>query len=47
MSAPAVPAAPELPFRATVGEALHHAVAQWPDHDFVVTPARHMTYAHR
>jgi len=39
------PSAPELPFRATVGEALHHAVARWPDHDFVVTPARHMTYA--
>jgi acyl-CoA synthetase (AMP-forming)/AMP-acid ligase II len=39
------PARPELPFRATVGEALHHAVARWPDHDFVVTPARAMTYA--
>ena len=39
------PVAPEIPFRATVGEALHHAVAHWPDHDFIVTPARHMTYA--
>src|SRR5215207_6761069 len=39
------PGAPELPFRPTVGDALHHAVAHWPDHDFVVTPARHMTYA--
>ena len=44
MTAPA-PAAPDLPFRPTVGEALHHAVAHWPDHDFVVTPDRHMTYA--
>ncbi len=39
------PDAPELSFRPTVGEALHHAVAHWPDHDFVVTPGRHMTYA--
>jgi acyl-CoA synthetase (AMP-forming)/AMP-acid ligase II len=39
------PSAPEVPFRPTVGEALRHAVAHWPDHDFVVTPARHMTYA--
>jgi acyl-CoA synthetase (AMP-forming)/AMP-acid ligase II len=39
------PARPDLPFRPTVGEALHHAVAHWPDHDFVVTPDRHMTYA--
>jgi acyl-CoA synthetase (AMP-forming)/AMP-acid ligase II len=39
------PEAPGLPFRATLGEALHHAAARWPDHDFVVTPARHMTYA--
>jgi acyl-CoA synthetase (AMP-forming)/AMP-acid ligase II len=39
------PEAPELPFRATVGDALQHAAARWPDHDFVVTPARHMTYA--
>ena len=38
------PDAPQLPFRPTVGEALHHAVAHWPDHDFVVTPTRHMTY---
>ena len=44
MTAPA-PAAPDLPFRPTVGEALHDAVAHWPDHDFVVTPDRHMTYA--
>ena len=44
MTAPA-PAAPDLPFRPTVGEALHHAVAHWPDRDFVVTPDRHMTYA--
>jgi len=40
-----VPEAPELPFRATLGEALHHAAERWPDHDFVVTPARHMRYA--
>jgi acyl-CoA synthetase (AMP-forming)/AMP-acid ligase II len=40
-----VPTAPDLPFRPTVGEALHHAVAHWPDDDFVVTPDRHMTYA--
>ncbi len=39
------PDAPDLSFRPTVGEALHHAAAHWPDHDFVVTPARHMTYA--
>jgi acyl-CoA synthetase (AMP-forming)/AMP-acid ligase II len=39
------PAPPELPFRATVGDALHHAAAHWPDHDFVVTPERAMTYA--
>ena len=39
------PDAPQLPFRPTVGDALHHAVAHWPDHDFVVTPDRHMTYA--
>jgi acyl-CoA synthetase (AMP-forming)/AMP-acid ligase II len=39
------PAPPDVPFRPTVGDALHHAVAHWPDHDFVVTPARHMTYA--
>src|SRR6185436_1367452 len=34
-----------IPFRPTVGDALHHAVAQWPDHDFVVTPERAMTFA--
>ncbi len=45
MSAPTAPEPPEVPFRPTVGEALHHAVARWPDHDFVVTPDRHMTYA--
>ncbi len=44
MSAPA-PVAPDVPFRPTIGEALHHAVAHWPDHDFIVTPDRHMTYA--
>jgi acyl-CoA synthetase (AMP-forming)/AMP-acid ligase II len=45
MTVPTIPSAPEVPFRATIGEALHHAVAHWPDHDFVVTPTRHMTYA--
>jgi acyl-CoA synthetase (AMP-forming)/AMP-acid ligase II len=39
------PAAPDVPFLPTVGAALHHAVAHWPEHDFVVTPARHVTYA--
>ena len=39
------PPVPALPFRPTVGDALHNAVAHWPDHDFVVTPERHMTYA--
>jgi acyl-CoA synthetase (AMP-forming)/AMP-acid ligase II len=39
------PSAPEVPFRPTVGDALHHAAAHWPDHDFVVTPTRRMTYA--
>jgi acyl-CoA synthetase (AMP-forming)/AMP-acid ligase II len=39
------PSTPEVPFRPTVGDALQFAVAHWPDHDFVVTPARHMTYA--
>ncbi len=39
------PTAPDVPFRATVGDALHHAVAHWPDHDFIVTPQRHLTYA--
>jgi acyl-CoA synthetase (AMP-forming)/AMP-acid ligase II len=34
-----------VPFRPTVGDALQHAVAHWPDHDFVVTPERRMTYA--
>lgn len=38
------PPRPEPPFRPTVGEALHHAVAHWPDHDFIVTPDRHLTY---
>ena len=45
MSTPAYPPRPSVPFRPTIGEALHHAVAHWPDHDFVVTPDRHMTYA--
>ncbi|HEY3671638.1 MAG TPA: AMP-binding protein [Acidimicrobiia bacterium] len=44
MTAPA-PATPGVPFRPTVGDALQHAVAHWPDHDFVVTPERRMTYA--
>jgi acyl-CoA synthetase (AMP-forming)/AMP-acid ligase II len=44
MTAPAPPA-PAVPFRPTVGDALHHAAEHWPDQDFVVTPARHMTYA--
>jgi acyl-CoA synthetase (AMP-forming)/AMP-acid ligase II len=39
------PVAPEVPFRATVGEALQHAVVHWPDHDFIITPDRRMTYA--
>jgi acyl-CoA synthetase (AMP-forming)/AMP-acid ligase II len=41
MSAPEVP---QLSFRPTVGDALHHAVAHWPGHDFIVTPDRRMTY---
>ncbi|HEY3673947.1 MAG TPA: class I adenylate-forming enzyme family protein [Acidimicrobiia bacterium] len=39
------PPAPGVSFRPTVGDALQHAVAHWPDHDFVVTPERRMTYA--
>jgi acyl-CoA synthetase (AMP-forming)/AMP-acid ligase II len=39
------PPVPQVPFRPTIGAALHHAVAYWPDHDFIVTPDRHMTYA--
>ena len=39
------PDAPELSFRPTVGEALHHAVQEWGDRDFIVTPTRRMTYA--
>jgi acyl-CoA synthetase (AMP-forming)/AMP-acid ligase II len=39
------PVPPELPFRPTVGDALRHAAARWGDRDFVVTPARRMTYA--
>jgi acyl-CoA synthetase (AMP-forming)/AMP-acid ligase II len=45
VNAPIAPPTPVVPFRPTVGEALQFAVAQWPDHDFVVTPVRHMTYA--
>jgi acyl-CoA synthetase (AMP-forming)/AMP-acid ligase II len=39
------PPAPEIPFPPTVGAALHHAVAEWPDRAFLVTPDRRMTYA--
>jgi acyl-CoA synthetase (AMP-forming)/AMP-acid ligase II len=36
---------PELPFRPTIPEALHRAVAEWGDDPFIVTPARRMTFA--
>jgi acyl-CoA synthetase (AMP-forming)/AMP-acid ligase II len=35
---------PQLPFRPTIPDALHRAVALWGDHDFIVTPNRRMTY---
>ena len=37
--------APSIPFPATIPAALHHAVAEWGAHDFIVTPGRRMTYA--
>jgi acyl-CoA synthetase (AMP-forming)/AMP-acid ligase II len=39
------PLAPDIPFRPTVGDALRNAAARWPDHDFIVTPDRSMTFA--
>lgn len=39
------PTAPDVAFVPTIGGALHHAVACWPDHDLLVTPALHVTFA--
>lgn len=36
---------PELPFRPTIPDALHRAVELWGERDFVVTPARRMSFA--
>ena len=36
---------PVVPFRPTIADALHRAVEQWGDRDFIVTPDRRMTYA--
>jgi acyl-CoA synthetase (AMP-forming)/AMP-acid ligase II len=36
---------PELGYPPTIPEVLHRAVREWGDRDFIVTPARRMTYA--
>ena len=36
---------PTDPFPPTIPEVLRHAVAQWGDRQFIVTPDRRMTYA--
>jgi acyl-CoA synthetase (AMP-forming)/AMP-acid ligase II len=36
---------PEIPFRATIPDALHRAADEWGDRPFIVTPDRRMTFA--
>ena len=37
--------APTVPFPPTIPDVLRHAVERWGARDFIVTPARRMTYA--
>ena len=36
---------PDIGYKATIGEALRQAAAQWPDRDFIVMPDRRITFA--